>query len=289
MFVDVADCSAMGMIGASTSGLYVVRRQLGNRLKRLRLEAGKSHEDVAAAQIASPTKMWRIETGQIAVKPGDVWALARLYNLPNDVTDALVNMAQGTRDDGWWEEYGASVPEWLGLYSGLEGVATGVYAYHGELVVGLLQTPDYARAVISTDDSLDEKTIEARVTFRMNRRKTVLERDVPGHVSVVLGAAAMNLVVGSPRVLRAQVEYLQVLSDGGQIDVKILPWSAGAHEAMKGAFTILDFDGSDDPSLIHVDTHVGAKYIERPAPLAEFRAKFDRLCAKSVPIEEYRK
>src|SRR5262245_35030581 len=132
------------MTASSGMGSTVVRRQLGRKLRRLREEAGKTHADVETARIASATKMWRIETGKVPVKPGDVWALARLYDVPAEVADALAALAAGTRDDGWWEERRFAVPESLWLYAGLETASSAVLAYEPELVHGLLQTPDYA-------------------------------------------------------------------------------------------------------------------------------------------------
>jgi transcriptional regulator with XRE-family HTH domain len=265
----------------------VVRRQLGRKLRRLREEAGKSHADVEAAQIASATKMWRIESGKIAVKPGDIWALARLYDVPNEMTDALVGLAAGTRDEGWWEEYGVAVPDWLGLYAGLESAASSVLTYHPELVHGLLQTPDYARAIIQADDRLPAEVVEQRLRFRLERQRAVLTAGNVGRIRAVLGAGALSLVVGSREVMDAQVAHLRTFSGGDQIAVRILPWAAGAHPSMKGAFTILSFDDPNDPTLVYVETQMGARYMEQPGQVEEYRRVFGVLQSKSVPIEEY--
>jgi transcriptional regulator with XRE-family HTH domain len=270
------------------TGSTVVRRQLGRKLRRLREEAGKSHADVEAAQIASATKMWRIESGKIAVKPGDIWALARLYDVSNEMTDALVSLAAGTRDEGWWEEYGVAVPDWLGLYAGLESAASSVLTYHPELVHGLLQTPDYARAIIHADERLSESVVEERLRFRLERQRAVLSGNNVGRIRAVLGAGALSLVVGSPEVMKAQVSHLRTFSAGEQIDVRILPWVTGAHPSMKGAFTILAFDDPNDPALVYVDTQMGARYMEQPGQVEEYRRIFGVLHTRSIPIEEYK-
>ena len=269
------------------NGSTVVRRQLGRKLRRLREEAGKSHADVEAAQIASATKMWRIESGKIAVKPGDIWALARLYDVSNQMTDALVSLAAGTRDEGWWEEFGAAVPDWLGLYAGLEGAAASILTYHPELVHGLLQTPDYARAIIRTGEGVSEEMIDQRLAFRMERQRSVLARNNPGRIQAILGAGTLSLVVGSPAIMEAQITHLRTFSARDQIDVRILPWTAGAHPSMKGAFTILGFDDPDDPSLVYVESHLGARYLEQPTQVEEYRRIFGVLRSKSIPLEEY--
>jgi transcriptional regulator with XRE-family HTH domain len=205
----------------------MVRRQLGRRLRRLREEAGKTHADVATVRIASPTKMWRIESGKAAVKPGDVWALARLYNLSTELTDALVALALGTHDVGWWAEYAAVVPQRVGLYTGLEAASSAVYAYQPELVPGLLQTEDYARAVIRADDRLSDEEVEQRVAFRLGRQRAVVERAGSGRVTAVLGAGALELRVGSEAVMEAQLRRLRALSDGGRVDTGSCPGRRG--------------------------------------------------------------
>jgi transcriptional regulator with XRE-family HTH domain len=270
----------------SDPGSTVVRRQLGRRLRRLREEAGKSHEDVAAAHIAGRTKMWRIEHGLIPVKDGDVLALARLYALPADVTEALVQLAAGTRDRGWTEEFGRTVPEGFGLYAGLEGSSSSVQSWHPELVQGLLQTPDYTRALMTAHGGLSGEEIDRRLAFRMERQQAVLDREPPGRVRAVLGSAALALVVGSRTVMEAQRAHLHKLNAREHVEIKVWPWTAGAHPATKGAFTILDFDDPDDPALVFVETHLGARYLEQAEQLAEYRRVFDVLWQGAQWVEE---
>ena len=228
--------------------------------------------------------MWRIESGKAAVKPGDVWALARLYDLPGDVTDALAALAAGTHDEGWWEEYGAAVPDWLGLYAGLEAASAQVSTYHPELVHGLLQTRDYALAVIRANHDLPDSVVEQRPAFRLERQWTVLGR---GRVIAVLGAGALALRVGSDDIMDVQVAHLRAIDARGDVQIGILPWSAGAHPSMKGAFTIPDFDDPDDPALVYIETHLGSRYGEQPRQVAEYRRVFGLLRDRAVPLKEY--
>jgi transcriptional regulator with XRE-family HTH domain len=273
--------AATGVVVGST----VVRRQLGRKLRRLREDAGKTHADVEAARIASATKMWRIESGKTTVKPGDVWALARLYDVSTDVADALAALASGTHEEGWWEENDAAVPDWLGLYAGLEAVSSLVSTYHPELVHGLLQTPQYAEAVIRANPDLSESVVQQRLSFRLERQRAVLGR--PSGVVAVLGAGALALRVGSDEVMDAQISHLRTIEAGGKVRIRILPWTAGAHPSMKGAFTILDFDNPDDPALVYIETHLGSRYLEQPQQVAEYRRILTRLNDRAVPITEY--
>jgi Domain of unknown function (DUF5753)/Helix-turn-helix domain len=266
-------------------GPTVVRRQLGRTLRCLRVDAGKTHADVEAARIASPAKMWRIESGKTTVKPGDVWALARLYDLPSDVADVLAALASGTWDDGWWEENDGAVPEWLGLYAGLEAVSSQVMTYHPELVHGLLQTPRYAEAVIRADPDLSEPVVQQRLAFRLERQRAVLGRSAG--VVAVLGAGALALRVGSDAIMDAQVSHLRAIGSSGRADIRILPWASGAHPSMKGAFTVLDFDDPDDPPLVYVETHLGSRYLEQPQQVSEYRRILGMLCDRAVSIADY--
>jgi transcriptional regulator with XRE-family HTH domain len=269
------------------AGSTVVRRQLGRKLRRLRETANKTHEDVAAAHIASPTTMWRIETGKVAVKPGVIWALAHLYDASPDETDVLVTLAAGTREEGWWEDYGGAVPEWVGLYAGLEAACTTLHDYQCELIHGLLQTEDYARAVTRSNPSLSDEVVEQRVAFRMGRQHAVFNRSEPGRVVSVMTAGVLGLVVGSREVMEAQIAHLRALTDEGGVEVRVLTETNGVHSAMRGPFTIMDFDDPDDPSLVYVETLVGSRYMERPEHVAEFREAFQHIQAQAVSLEEY--
>ena len=138
----------------------MARRQLGKRLRRLRIEAGRTLDDIAEAQIASATKMWRIETGRISTRPGDVLALARLMDLNPQITDELVALAGATRRKGFQQDHGSPVAEWAGMYAELEAAAVGVRMYKCEMVPGLLQTPDYARAVTAANRKLEPGAVD---------------------------------------------------------------------------------------------------------------------------------
>ena len=283
----ISACQNLGMPKGAGPGSSMVRRQLGRRLRRLREQVGKTLIDVEAAQIASVSKMYRMELGKTAVKAGDILALARLYGLGQDVTDDLMSMARRTRDDGWFEPYVNAVPEWLGLYADLEKAASQILLYHPELAVDLVQSADYARAILATDLEPDGDLLEKRVAFRLERQKAVFAESVPGKLKVVLGSGVMSLVVGSPEVSRAQLEHLRKLDSSGLVEIRIRPWTAGSHADLRGAFTLLEFADPDDPDLVHLDTYLGPKYLEEPDEVQRFRNIFSMLVSTSVPIEEY--
>jgi hypothetical protein len=267
------------------AGSAVVRRQLGSKLRQLRLAAGKDVADVVTAGLASKAKMSRIEGGKGPVKIADVRALCWLYGASAETTEALAALAPGTQQEDWWETYeNVVVPDWFGLYVGLEQSASRLRCFDPELVHGLLQTEDYARAVIESEDTLEPKVIAQRLQFRMDRQRRVLD----GHpdLTVVLGAGALSLVVGSPDAMAAQLDHMRQLARDKVASIRFLPWSVGAYP-MRGSFALLDFDSNDDPTVAYVEFSMGARYVEQSAQVEEYEHVFDVLLNKSVSIEEW--
>src|SRR4051794_9263994 len=176
----------------------LVRRQLGRRLRRLREETGHTMEDVIFAQVASRTKLWRIEAGRGAVKVGDVLALTRLYEAaPNEVEELLV-LAEATRATGYTEDFRGAVSQSLGLYSELEASASKISDYSSELLHGLLQTADYTRAVMEADRSVSPEVVNQRVAFRQERQRRFFQSTAAERLDTIITAGVMNLLVGSP-------------------------------------------------------------------------------------------
>lgn len=267
-------------------GSVVVRRQLGIKLRRLRVAAGKSLADVQKSKLASASKINRMENGRLPVKIADVWALCRLYGADAATTDALAALAPGTEQDGWWEEYGeAVVPDWLGLYAGLEASASHIRGFEPEVVNGLLQTRDYAAAVMASDPRMDPQAVERRVDFRMDRQHAVFNaQPVPG-ITVVMGEGALRC--GPRQVIKPQIEHLRALSAQPDVDIRVVPFSAGMFPRL-GSFTLLDFDDEEDPSVAYVEVPKGARYLERPEDRADYEYVFEIILSRSTPIGDWK-
>jgi hypothetical protein len=273
-------------VTSDVEGPTLVRRQLGRRLKTLREASGKTHED--ASVVGSRSKLWRLEIGDGPARVSDVKELARLYGASEQVVDALAAMAAGTKTKGWTEDFRDAMPEGFALYLDLEASADHVQAWHPEAVFGLLQTEDYARAVeAGTGGGRDGATIDRTVALRMQRQKRVLRRENPNRVTVVMGAGALARQVGGRRVMEDQVQHLGELNDSRHIEIRILPWEKGAHRAMLGAFTILNFENGVDPSVLHLENYAGSRYLEEEADVAHQRLIFDEIYQAATPIKEY--
>jgi transcriptional regulator with XRE-family HTH domain len=271
---------------STQGGSTVARRQLGRRLRALRMGAGKTHEDLSESRVISRTKIWKLETGRVPAKDGDVLALARFYGARPDQTDELMALAWATRETGPAGKAGSAITPWFGEYAELEASCATLRAYNGEMVLGLLQTEAYARAVISAGPDLPSPdVVEQRVAFRMARQRSFQGRS--GRVDFVTTAGALQVLVDSPAVMEAQIAHLRGIASRETVSVRVLLATSGAHAAMGNTFMIMDFDDPDDPSLVYLESMVGSHYVERPEQVTRFRQAFERVRAQAVPLEDF--
>jgi hypothetical protein len=254
---------------------------------KLRVASGRSRRDVVEAKlgISEPT-LHRIETGKVPVTAANVRALCWLYGVDQSTTDALAELAVGTSHEEWWDASGL-VPDWFKLYIGLEASANKIHSYDGEVVPGELQTEEYALAVYAAAQPGDAAGADRHVRLRMQRQRTVFGRKPPPEMIYVIGEGALSRVVGGEKVMRSQMDHIQKSAALPHVEVRVLPWSVGAHAAMAGAFRILDFDDPDDPNVVYLESHVGAMYLEEEPELAEYRRVFELVRATSVPLADF--
>ncbi|GAA5201094.1 helix-turn-helix transcriptional regulator [Rugosimonospora acidiphila] len=267
------------------TGQRVVRRALGRRLTRLRMASGKSRREVAEAKLGmSEPTLHRIETGKVPVSGANVRALCWLYGADQSVTDALAQLALGTSQEEWWDT-NPVIPDWFKLFVGLEVSARHIHSYDGEIIPGELQTEEYARAIFTAEQPGDEEHAQRQVTLRLQRQKTLFGRGP--ELTTILGQGALTRPVGGEAVLRAQIEHLRQLDERANLEIKVLPWTVGAHAAMAGAFRILDFEEVDDPDIVYLESHVGALYLEEPGEVDEYRRIFKLINHEAVPIRDF--
>jgi transcriptional regulator with XRE-family HTH domain len=274
----------------AATGTTVVRRQLGRRLRRLREQAGKTTQDVGAAKLASTVKLWRIETGKVPVKIADVRALCWLYGADGATTDALASLAEGTTGQDWWERGDDTVRlAGFDLYLGMEAAASRLSLYQPEIVHGLFQTEEYARAV-QWGTLLDptEADVERTVRTRLRRQESLFGRATPVAIEAVFSEWALTRPVGSADIMKRQWSRLRDLQGRKGIEISVVPASAGPHPGYRGEFALLDFDDPDDPAVAYNEVVTGATFVERPGGVERQRRVFDRLQELSFPIKEFR-
>lgn len=236
--------------------------------------------------ISEPT-LHRIETGKVPVTAANVRALCWLYGVDQSTTDALAELAVGTSQEEWWDA-SKVIPDWFKLYIGLEASASKIFSYDGEIVSGELQTEEYALAVYAAAQPGDDEGAARHVKLRLQRQRTMFARKPAPQLTFILSEAVLVRTVGDDRIMQAQLAHIMKAAKLPNVDVRVVPFSAGAHPAMSGAFRILDFDDPDDPDMVYLESHVGALYLEEPAELLEYRRVFEMLYKMSTPIEEFR-
>lgn len=252
------------------------RRRLGAELRRLREEAGLTIDRVAEALECSPSKVSRIETGQVSATPRDVRDMLGLYRVDDERLEAMVQVAREARQRGWWQKF-VDVPDGVPAYVGLEAAATSIDVYMSLIVPALLQTPDYARAVIAAvRPDLPASELDRRVELRL-RRQELLDQERPPVMRVLLDDALLRRPVGGPAVMAAQRRRLLADADRPAVTIQVLEVAAGAHAGMDGPFTIFGFPAPAERDVVALDSAADALYLEGPEDVARYRRVFELL------------
>jgi hypothetical protein len=271
----------------SGGGPTVRRMLVGAQLRRLRTEAGFSREQAAEAIRASAWKIHRLENGQVGFKKRDIVDLLRLYGITDfDEVTAFLGLAREANTPGWWQQYSDLLPQWFRAYVDLESAAALIRTYQGQFVPGLLQTEDYIRAVIGgahLDESPDEA--ERRVALRVARQELVTRPDAP-RLWAVVDEAALRRPVGGPEAMRAQLERLIDATKLANVVLQVLPFDAGAHPAMVGAFSILRFADQEMPDVVYVEHLTNALYLDRRDDVNQYLHAMDRVSVRAAPPDE---
>ena len=260
------------------SGPTVRRILLGTQLRRLREARGITREDAGYRIRASESKISRMELGRVGFKERDVTDLLEMYGVAEEAErDALVAMAREANAAGWWHQYADVLPDWFQTYVGLEEAASVLRVYEVQFVPGLLQTEEYARAVILQGaPGLDPDEVERRVALRMGRQK-LLTRESPPRYWVIMDEAALRRPMGGRDVHVGQIERLIDLVGEPNITIQVMPFRYGGHAAEGGAFTIMRFPETDLPDVVYMEYLTGAHYIDKPEEVERYAAVMERL------------
>ncbi|KPM57114.1 transcriptional regulator [Frankia sp. CcI49] len=273
------------MTSTQPGGGPTVRRiLLGSQLRRLREEKGISREDAGYHIRASESKISRMELGRVSFKGRDVEDLLTLYGVTDeDEREPLLTLVREANRPGWWHGYGDVLPNWFQPYIGLEEAAQLIRTYELQFIPGLLQSEEYARAVITQGSAGDpQDVIERRVSVRMNRQK-ILYREHPLRLWVVIDEAALCRPIGGPKVMRRQLEHLITMCALPNLTLQVMPFTFGAHAAEGGAFTILRFPESDLPDVVYLEQLTGAVYMDKREEVDIYANAMNRLTVDSPP------
>ena len=250
------------------------QRELGLRLRKLRTGLGLTVEDVADKLMCSTAKISRMETGARRPVPRDVRDLCALYNVDELVAAELMKLAREAREQGWWTQY-----EDLDLYPyiGLEQNASSISSYSVLYLHGLVQTEDYARAIIKAiAPKIESAILEQRVAARLHRQE-LLEQESPPNYRLLLDESALRRPVGGPALMAAQIAKLLELSAAGKVRIQLIPFAVGAYSVADMSFTLLEFSEPVLPPVVYVEGLAGSQYHERPVDVARYRESLENI------------
>ncbi|GGM23972.1 transcriptional regulator [Micromonospora yangpuensis] len=272
--------------GGPATGPTVLRMLLGAQLRRLREGRGVTREGAGWEIRASESKISRMELGRVGFKERDVADLLTLYGVTDQQErEALLKLARDANNPGWWHRYGDVLPTWFQSYLGLEAAAALIRSYEVQFVPGLLQTREYARAVVllghrrAATDELDR-----RVDLRMERQQ-LLRRPRPPQLWAVVDEAVLRRPIGGPEVMRGQLTALIEATRAAHIRLQVIPFDAGGHAAAGGAFTILRFGDQDLPDIVYIEQLTSALYLDKREDLDYYAVAMERLCVEAEPPE----
>ncbi|MEU9971769.1 helix-turn-helix transcriptional regulator [Streptomyces sp. NPDC051014] len=248
---------------SSSSAPTVLRMILGRRLQERRQEAGVSLDEAARALRVAPLTIRRLEKAEVALKPLYVEKLLETYGADRQETEEFVAFAERANEPGWWHTYRDVLPNWFSAYVSLETGAKTLRTYEPHYATGLLQTPEYARSVLSGGFPNDrDEDLERRVNLRL-RRQALLERAEAPTLWVVMEEAVLHRVVGGPQVMRGQIERLLEVSELDHISVDVVPFTAGAHVGACAPFTYFRFEEPELPDVVYSEILSGAMYLDQ--------------------------
>ena len=259
-----------------------LRIALGGHLRRLREASGITREAAGDTIRASSSKISRLELGRVPSKERDVADLLTLYGVTDaEERETLLTLARHANAPGWWREYGDVLPNWFETYLGLEQAASVIRTYEPQLVPGLLQTEDYARAILLLRHvHVSHGEIERRVALRMARQAFLSQPGAPD-LWVALDEAALRRPLGDQKIQRAQLLHLIEMAQQPNITLQIVPFDAGGHAAAGGPFAILRFSEPDLPDIVYLEHLTNALYLDKKRDTVDYLAIMDNLCIQA--------
>lgn len=261
-------------------------RRLAAELKRLRAGADHTRESVEGRTGINTATLYRIESARVRPQRRTLIALLDLYGVTDRVErEKLIDLTRNSDQLGWLQVYEPELTEGYQTYISFEAEATRLRNYESLYVPGLLQTEPYARAVISgvlpaeTAEGIDQR-VEVR-----KRRQEALTKPEPLSLWAVIDEAALRRTVGGPEVMREQLDFLVSAARSPNITIQALPYSAGAHPGMPGAFLVMEFP-DDDPALVYTESAGGGLFQEAEADVERYRTTFEHLVAQALSPAE---
>ncbi len=262
------------------------RRSLSGELYRLRKANNFTAEQVDEAHDWTKGKTARMERNEwVRPDPNDIRLMLDHYGVTDTHRrEELLTWARQGRERGWWQPYRSMLSPIYTTYIGLEAGAKTLRVFELAVIPGILQTPDYARCLMQrSPGALPQEQIDKRIDIRMERQK-ILTGENPTQLRVVLDEAALRRGAGGPEVMRAQMQHLLEMAELPNVEIQVIPFSAGTHAGTKGPFTILDFADATDRPAAYLENGAGELFLEYP-DVDQYLDTFERLVAIAVSPE----
>jgi transcriptional regulator with XRE-family HTH domain len=267
-----------------TSSPIVRRRELGALLKALRTERGWTAEQVAERLLVSPSKISRLENGHRGASARDIRDLCNLYGVDDDERQRLQTLAREGKQRAWWQPLGLP----YSTYVGLEEAAASISDFGLGFIPGLLQTADYARAIVEAAvPKWVPEVVEQRIEGRMTRQQLLFRENAP-HFETVVDQSVLHRVVGSPAIMHAQLEHLLELSELHNVTLRVIPYGAGALPAGNNKFIILSFAQPELSDVVFVEGLTGDLYLDDPRDVEIYNTTFRTLAQLAATPESTR-
>ncbi|QEV73007.1 transcriptional regulator [Streptomyces sp. WAC 05379] len=263
---------------------------LGKRLQELREASGLGREEAARALRVTAATVRRMETAEVALKIPYVQVLLETYGVPEDEAEAFVSLAEEANQPGWWQRYHDVLPDWFSLYVSLEGAARIVRSYEPHFVPGLLQTEEYARAVLQagTIGQTGPETIERHVSLRMERQR-LLERQDPPHLWVIMDETVLLRPVSGGEVMREQLDKLLEFAERDRVTLQIAEFASGPHPGTYAPFTLFRFAEPELPDMVYTEYLSGALYLDSRKEVAAHLEVLDHMSTAAASAERTKK
>ncbi len=279
------------------NGSAVPRRMLGRELKRLREESGVSAAAAARAIEVSPQTLWRMESGQPGPKLKELYitVLCAMYGATDRHTEDLVTLIEEARRPEWWHGIAGVVPDHLDLFLGLEEAAQRSTNFEESLVPGLLQIPEYRRALVRieypTRSSLD---VELLIEVLVNRQRRLRDSVPNVEFRALLSESVLYNQVGGPDVMGDQLVHMATAGAAPNVSVRIVPQRAGAHLGLiTGSFVLLEFPPHrtphlTEPPVVYLQADTASHYLDQDAELERYRTAIADIQGKALNEEASR-
>jgi transcriptional regulator with XRE-family HTH domain len=253
-------------------------RGLGAELRELRKKAGLSTRDVAQQLRWSASTLNRIENGGRNTSSEDVAALLALYKVTGEERDRLLEFAREADHPGWWETTGSKLPAQLTALIGFESEATHITYVDLSLVPGLLQIPEYTRALLA-GGGVAKSEIETLVVTRLGRQ-AILSKPNPPHYLAIIDEAVLRRPIGGPKVMTAQLRHLLTVTERPNVTVQVIPFQHGAHPGLDGPYVLLNFAKAQP--LVHLEHKRSGIFVDEPDDVEVFTQTTETLQATAL-------